>query len=91
MKEDLNKRERAAGLVEYFARLSERRPKDAEYALGRTLAERWLALIDTPKPDPDQVAALLKDVDLAEQREDAGSGIADLNLSIHAWARALKA
>jgi dTDP-4-dehydrorhamnose reductase len=87
----MTSREHAEELVKYFDRLSKRHPKDEEYSLGLTLAERWLALIDAPKPDPVLVAALLKDVDTAEAREDAGSGIADLSLSAHAWARAQKA
>jgi len=91
MKDRMSPREHAEALVEYYVRLSERHPKEEEYPLGRALAERWLSLIAAPKPEPDLVAALLKDVDIAECREDAGSGIADLNLSIHAWARSSSA
>jgi len=90
MKEGMTSRERAEELAKYFARMSERYPKEEQYSLGRALAEQWLSLIDAPNPDPSLVAALLKGVDAAEQLEDAGSWIADLNLSAHAWARAQK-
>jgi hypothetical protein len=91
MKEDLSKRERAEALIEYFARLSKRHPKEEEYSLGLSLAERWLSLMAAPKPEAAQIEALVKDVEVAEARDDAGSWTVDLSLSIQAWARSASA
>lgn len=91
MKEDLSKRERAEALIEYFDRLIKRYPEDEGCSLGRSLAQRWLALMDAPKPEAALIEALVKDVEAAEARDDAGSGTLDLSLSIQAWARAQKA
>jgi len=44
-----------------------------------------------PKPEAALIEALVKDVEAAEARDDAGSGTVDLSLSIQAWARAQKA
>ena len=90
MKEDLSKRERAEALIEYFDRLSKRYPDDEGCSLGRSLAQRWLALMVAPKPEAALIEALVKDVEVAEARDDAGSGTVDLSLSIQAWARAQK-
>ena len=78
-------RSKAEALAQYYARLMEKFPADASWAMGRRIAEKWLALLDAPNSDSPRVAELLEEVDRAERHKDAGSGIYDMSMSIHAW------
>lgn len=91
MKEDLGKRERAEAMLEYFDRLSKKHPKEEEYSLGLSLTQRWISMMAAPKREAALIEALVKDVEAAEARDDAGSWTIDLSLSIQAWARSAAA
>ena len=80
-------RSHAQALAEYFGRFTQVNPSEDEWTIGLKLAEQWLALIDSPNPAPARVEVLVREVERLEQGHGSGSGILDLSLGIHAWAR----